>query len=124
MVIVALTVEIISSLEVMMVSNDLSNVKCKVVIDCDRWCDIDKDDGGDNDDNNDDVDDVDDGVDIFTIVDFVVNTSSFLSMHPNIFIKIDTISLYNTTQWRLYIHVNIIRQTYLLYCSWSKYYSR
>jgi hypothetical protein len=105
MVIVALTVEIISSLEVMMVSNDFSNFECKGVIDCDRSCDIDKDDGGDNDDNNDDdVDDVDvdvdvdDGVDIFTIVDFVVNTSSFLSMHPNIFIKIDTFSLYNTTQ--------------------------
>jgi hypothetical protein len=36
MVIVALTVEIISSLEVMMVSNDLSNFECKGVIDCDR----------------------------------------------------------------------------------------
>ena len=50
------------------------------MIDCDCWCDIDKDDGGD-DDNRDDVDnddgdddvDVDDGVDIFAIVYFVVN---------------------------------------------------
>jgi len=35
----------------MMVSNDLSNVKCKGVIDCDYCFDIDKDDGGDNDDD-------------------------------------------------------------------------
>jgi hypothetical protein len=53
-----------------------------------------------DDDNRDDVDndDVNDGVDIFAIVDLVVNTSSFLPIHLNIFIKIDTISLYNTTQ--------------------------
>ena len=67
------------------------------MIDCDCWCDIDKDDGGDDGANDDDVDnddgdddddvDVDDGVYIFAIVYFVVNTSSFLSIHLNIFYK-------------------------------------
>ena len=48
-------------------------------------------------DDDDDVD-VDDGVYIFAIVYFVVNTSSFLSIHLNIFYKDCTFSLYNTTQ--------------------------
>ena len=70
----------------MMMSNDNNNRD-----------DVDNDDGDDVNDDDDDHD-VDDGVDIFTIVDLVVNTSTFLPIHLNIFIKIDTISQFNTTQ--------------------------